>query len=272
MNKNLRAIILAAGEGFRLRPYTFDRPKCLVELGGKPLLIHQTEVLRSLKIHDIMVVTGHMGHKIEALGYRTIRNADYSKTNMVASLMCAAESLDGSADVLVAYSDIVYEPRVVQALVRYQAPICTSIDRSWLNLWQIRFEDPLAEAETLRLNNSGDILELGKKPESLVEIQGQYMGLIKISAEFAPRLRLAYQQLVPNDLFHKKNAANMFMTSFLQHLIDSGQPVRAVIVSGGWLEVDTAEDLELYNRMHREGTLSEYCRIEPQKKEVPCGL
>jgi choline kinase len=272
MNRNLRAIILAAGEGLRLRPYTLDRPKCLAKLGGKPLLTRQTEVLRSLKIDDITVVTGYQAHKIEALGYRTIHNPNYASTNMVASLMCGAELLDGKANVLVAYGDIVYEPRVVQALLQCRASICTTIDKSWLHLWQIRSEDPLAQAETLRLNDSGDILELGKRPESLEEIEGQYMGLIKVSAGFAPRLKLAYQQLGPDDLFDGKNAANMFMTAFLQHLIDSGQPVRAVMVSGGWLEVDTAEDLELYNRMHQEGTLSHYCRIASEKEEVACGL
>jgi choline kinase len=272
MNKNLRAIILAAGEGLRLRPYTLDRPKCLVELGGRSLLASQTEVLRSLEIHDITVVTGYLAHKIEALGYMTIRNPNYASTNMVASLMCAAELLDGSADVLVAYGDIVYEPGVVYALLQSQGPICTGIDRCWLRLWQIRFKYPLVDAETLRVNDSGDILELGRKPKSLAEIGGQYMGLIKIRAEFAPRLRLAYQQMPPNDLSDGSKTSNMFMTDFLQYLIDSGQPVRAVMVCGGWLELDTAEDLELYNRMHREGTLSEYFRIAPEKEIVACGL
>ncbi len=272
MNKNLRAIILAAGEGLRLRPHTLDRPKCLVELGGKPLLARQTEVLKSLGIRDITVVTGYMAHKIEAMGYRTVHNPDYASTNMVASLMCAAKLLDGSADVLVAYGDIVYQPGVVRALLQSQGPICTSVDRCWLRLWQIRFEDPLVDAETLRMNDSGDILELGRKPESLAEIEGQYMGLIKISAEFAPRLRLAYQDLNTTNSAHGKNAADIFMTDFLQNLIDSGQPVRAVPVCGGWVEVDTTEDLKLYNRMYREGTLSKHCRMEPEKETVTCGL
>ncbi len=272
MTKSLRAIILAAGEGIRLRPYTLDRPKCLVELGGKPLIVYQIEVLESLGIYDITVVTGYHADRIEALGFKTIHNPHYASTNMVASLMCAAELLDGKADILIAYGDIIYEPRVVQALLECQAPICTTVDKSWLRLWQTRSEDPLADAETLRLSESQDILELGEKPETLKKIEGQYMGLIKVKAEFAPQLAVFYRQMDQNSLFDGKNFPNMFMTSFLQYLIDSGQSVRAVLVSGGWLEIDTAEDLELFNRMHREGSLSDYCRISPEKKGTVSGL
>ncbi|MBK1652709.1 sugar phosphate nucleotidyltransferase [Halorhodospira halochloris] len=55
----MRAIILAAGQGTRLRPLTDDRPKCMVELEGKPLLEHQLEVLRGAGIEDIHVVGGY---------------------------------------------------------------------------------------------------------------------------------------------------------------------------------------------------------------------
>ena len=48
----MKAFILAAGEGTRLRPLTLDRPKCLVELKGKPLLQYQIDALRATGIHD----------------------------------------------------------------------------------------------------------------------------------------------------------------------------------------------------------------------------
>ena len=89
----MRAIILAAGEGARLRPYTLDRPKCLVELGGKPLLTHQVDVLKTAGIKNITVLTGYRADQIKALGYPTLHNPDYTHTNMVATLMCSAELL-----------------------------------------------------------------------------------------------------------------------------------------------------------------------------------
>ncbi len=261
MSQNTKAIILAAGEGVRLRPYTLACPKCLVQLAGKPLIRHQIEALEDSGINDISIVSGYLADKVEALGYKTIHNPDYANTNMVASLMCAADLLDGRSDVLIAYGDIVYEPRIIRALLQCQAPLCTTVDKSWLRLWQIRSSDPLANAETLKLDSSQNILELGRKPKTLEEIEGQYMGLIKVNAEFVPRLVNTYQQLDPNGIFEGKDPPNMFMTSFLQYLIDSGQSLRAVIVFGGWLEIDTVGDLELFNRMYREGSLTDYCRI-----------
>ena len=58
-----------------------------------------------------------------------------------------------------------------------------------------------------------------------------------------------------------KDFRNMYMTSFLQYLIDNEWPVRAVQVNNGWLEVDTKADLDLYNRMQQEGTLKKYYEV-----------
>ncbi len=259
----MRAIILAAGEGTRLRPYTLDRPKCLVELAGRPLLAWQLDALRQAGITDITIVTGYRGEQLARFGLTTRHNPDYARTNMVGSLMCAADLFDGSDDVLIAYADIVYEPRVVRALVACTEAICTTVDRSWLRLWSIRTATPLAEAETLKMDARGDIIELGRKPTSYDEIQAQYMGLIRVRAEVAPHWPAVYQMLDPAGPYDGKNRANMYMTSFLQYLINHGHPVRAVPVDGGWLEVDSASDLELYARLQAEDRLSEYCSLGP---------
>lgn len=255
---NARAIILAAGQGTRLRPYTDDRPKCLVELAGRPLLQHQASVLSSEGITDITVVTGYQAGKIRALGFATAHNPDYESTNMVASLMCAAGLLKGDKEVLICYGDIVYGPKIVRALADCPAPFATTVDRDWLRLWRARSQDPLKDAETMRLNPDGTIRELGKRPRTLEEIEGQYMGLIRVSAGFAGRLTGIYGRMDRAAAYDGKTFPQMFMTSFLQYLIDKGNPLTAVPVDGGWLEVDTVEDLELFNRLDREGRLGEF--------------
>ena len=53
----------------------------------------------------------------------------------------------------------------------------------------------------------------------------------------------------------------MFMTAFLQQMIDDGQPVQSVIVDGGWLEVDTCDDLDVYRALHERGALSQFVRL-----------
>lgn len=256
----MRAVILAAGEGRRLRPHTLDRPKCMVELAGAPLLFHQLATLRGAGVEDVTLVTGYRADRLEALGLPTRHNPAFDRTNMVASLMCAADLLDGGDDVLIAYADIVYEPRVLEPLLRCPSALAISIDTGWRRLWALRLEDPLEDAETLRLSPEGDVLELGKKPVSLDEIEGQYMGLIKVSASFAPRLVEAHARLDPGALHDGKDLANMYMTSFLQHLIDGGQALRAVPVDGGWLEVDSDRDLAIYAGLAERGELAAFYR------------
>ncbi len=258
----MKAVLLAAGEGTRLRPHTLERPKCLVELAGRPLLDHQLAVLRSQGIHDLHIVTGYRSRQLEAYGYPTFHNPDFNKTNMVTSLMCAADLFDGSADIIIAYADIVYEARVLDALCRCPARISTTVDEQWLRLWQIRGEDPLADAETLRIDTAGNVVDLGGKPRSLDEIEGQYMGLIKVRADFGAELVRIHRELDPAGVYDGRNRENMYMTSFLQHLIDHGQRVQAVRVQGGWLEVDTASDLALYRRLLREGSLDQLCHLD----------
>lgn len=256
-----RAIILAAGEGTRLRPHTLDKPKCLVPLAGRPLLSWQVDALRTAGIDDITVVTGYRADQVEAYGLRTAHNPRFADTNMVASLMCARSVLDGADDVAICYGDLVYEPRLIEALVACPAPIAITVDRLWQQLWELRMEDPLADAETLRLDGSGNVIEVGRKPTSVDQIEGQYMGLIGVKASFAPRLVEVYDDLDPAGPYEGRDRDHMFMTSFIQHLIDHVAPVAAVQIDGGWLEVDTVDDLAIFDRLHEAGTLDRYCAL-----------
>ncbi|HWO26746.1 MAG TPA: phosphocholine cytidylyltransferase family protein [Kofleriaceae bacterium] len=155
------ALILAAGRGSRLRPHTDHVPKCLVELAGQSLLARQWQALRHAGIDDIHVITGYRAADIEALGYPTVHNPSFATTNMVATLFCARERMADTADLLIVYGDLVFEPRIVRALLAEDAPLSTTIDRSWHRYWSLRMEDPLADAETLRLSADGHIMELG---------------------------------------------------------------------------------------------------------------
>lgn len=257
----MRAIILAAGEGVRLRPYTLTRPKCLVELAGRPLLQWQIDALHGAGVDDVTIVTGYRAEAIRPFGLPTRHNAEYARTNMVASLMCAADLLDGGDDVLVAYADIVYEPRVIEALASTPAPLATTIDRRWRQLWQIRMDDPLSDAETLRLDCEGRIVEIGHKATSYDQIEGQYMGLIKLAAGVAPQITAFYRKLDSAGPYEGKMREGMYMTTFLQMLVDGGRPLRAVPVDGGWLEVDSVTDLNLYNQLQGQGRLDTLCRL-----------
>jgi choline kinase len=250
-----RAIVLAAGMARRLGDAAAGRPKCLVELAGRPLLDRQLDVLRGCGIHDVTAVVGHRGEQIAARGVATIANPRFDSTNMVASLFCARDLLGGDADVVVAYGDIVYEPRVLHALLAAQGDVVVAVDRGWRELWEARMEDVLADAESLRVAPDGRLSELGREPASVDDIQGQYIGLTRFSAAVLSEIVRIHDGLDPVLSYEGRDLDNMFMTAFIQILIDRGLDVRLAWIDHGWLEVDSPDDLASYGRMHDEGTL-----------------
>ncbi len=257
-----RAIILAAGQGVRLRPLTDERPKCLVELDGVPLLQRQAASLAACGLKDITVVTGYRSESIEQLGYQSVRNPRVEETNMVWSLFCARDLFDGDKHILVSYGDIVCEPRVIQAVLTSNQPLNVVVDLSWRSYWELRSADPLADAETLRMDPDGRLLELGKRPRTLDEIQAQYIGLFKVHRDHVRAFLDTYDRMDRALTYDGRPFEQMFMTSFIQFLIDTDWPVYAVPVSSGWLEVDTLEDIDLYHGLLGRGELDRLYRCQ----------
>lgn len=260
----MKAVILAAGQGVRLMPLTADLPKCLVPLFGKPLLAHLVDTIRGAGIGDITIIAGYRHAQVAAAapGCRIVLNENYAHTNMVTTLFCAVELFrDCADDLVVSYSDILYEPKVIEGVKNSDAPVAVAVNESWRALWQQRMSDPLADAETMKLDGGGLIRELGKKASSYDDVQGQYMGLFKVRGDHVPNLRAVYEAMDVAAIYDGQPFSKLYMTSFLQHLIDRGWPVRAVPVQGGWLEIDTVDDWQLYQRLAEEGSLDPIYRI-----------
>lgn len=262
----MRVIILAAGQGTRLRPYTDSIPKCMVELAGKPLLHHQLEVLRDAGLHKILLVGGYCAERLNAEGVEIELNPKFATTNMVSTLFCAEEWMLKGEDLIIAYGDIIYEPKVLQSLLAADAPMAISVDRQWQRLWEARMEDPLQDAETLKLQEGNRVIEVGKKPQSLEQIQGQYMGLIKVRGDTVKQFRKAWHSLDRDAHYDGQDFDNMYMTSFIQHLIDTGVVVQAAFTDGGWIEVDSVEDLDFYNQLHKADTLDKFVTLPVTEK------
>jgi choline kinase len=236
----MKAIILAAGEGTRLRPYTLDRPKCLLEIDGITLLESQLAVLRSRGVDEIVLVGGYRAEMLEGKATRLRINPRYAETNMVTTLFCAEEELNG--EVIVSYGDIVYAGEILDSLLASPAEISVTIDMQWESYWRARNEDPLADAETLRLGEGGRIVEIGQRPTSLDEIEGQYMGLMKFTGQGLERLKEAYRKAVQKGALGPRPVKGAYMTDLLQVLIDNDYRVQAVPVSAPWVEVDSVTD------------------------------
>jgi choline kinase len=241
----MNIIVLAAGQGTRLAPLTNERPKGMVEVAGKSILKHQLDLFKKFEFSNKVIVTGYKQDKIQYEGIKKVFNADFETTNMVHSFFCAEEFFN--EDIIISYGDIVYSEDVLKKIYESDADMSVVIDKDWEKLWSLRMEDPLADAETLKIED-GKIAEIGKKPKSLDEIQGQYIGLIKIKAGFMAEISEMYKNLDKNAIYDGKTYPNMFMTSLVQLIIDKMNNVSPVYINGQWIEIDSVEDLETYER------------------------
>jgi L-glutamine-phosphate cytidylyltransferase len=236
---NINAIILAAGRGSRLGYITDDHPKCLTQLGGKSLIQWQFDAIRGAGIQDIAIVRGYLSQSLSFPGLATFENARWSETNMVMSLVCAQTWLN-TLPCVISYSDIVYPATTIRLLIESQEDIVITYDRKWLDLWKIRFEDPLIDAETFRVDSTGKVVEIGDKTQNLDDIQGQYMGLLKFTPKGWRQIESYLASLA------LKKCDQLDMTSLLSGLIKSGVDIHTVAVDGNWYEVDTENDLNTY--------------------------
>lgn len=237
---NIQACILAAGRGSRMLEATSNNPKCLVPLAGKPLFSWQLQALRSAGIENITVARGYKNEMLVG-DFRTVDNPRWEETNMVGTLLCALPALDDSP-CLVSYSDIVYHPSHVKALVECDADICMLYDTDWYSLWKARFEDPLDDAETFT-EEGGILREIGGRTNSYDDIQGQFMGLMRFSASGFARIKSYLQSLPQSDV------DKLDMTALFKRLLDEGVTIKTLPVHGKWCEADSMDDIACYERM-----------------------
>ena len=251
----MKAIILAAGRGSRLNPMTEGCPKCLTVLGDMTLIERQLSVLRGVGIDDIVIATGYRGDMLALEGTRSVHNPDWPTTNMVETLFRAADQFGD--DLVVAYADIVYEPRVLAALLASPHDVSVAVDRDWRAYWEHRFDDPLSDAESLKVDARGRITDIGATVSRLDEIEAQYMGLMRFRGAGVAALEAARASLdvVTRPWMSVRPVRQAYMTDLLMEMILIGVDVHAVAVAGGWLEIDTVRDFETASAMIADGSI-----------------
>ncbi|HAC14330.1 MAG TPA: hypothetical protein DCE78_00060 [Bacteroidetes bacterium] len=245
---DFKVIILAAGQGTRLRPYTDHVPKCMVEAAGRPLLLWHLDTIEACGIKQIGLVAGYKEEVITDKRVEKVINEKYQTTNMIRSLFCAEKFLNG--DVIIAYGDIVYSTEVLKSLMDDPRDIVVACDEGWESYWSERFEDPLSDAETFIKGPNGIVRSLGKKTTNKAEVQGQYIGLIKLSARGCELIKSAYylaqeDETNTNNVWDSGRSLDMaYMTDLLNYLAADNE-LYYKSIDRGWVEVDDHTDLEI---------------------------
>jgi choline kinase len=251
-----KAIIIAAGKGRRLMPYTDTMPKCLVPVGEQPMLRWAIDAFRAHGIDEIVIIRGYLGDVLEARrdelgdGFELtfVDNHDFETNNILESLFCAEAELEGP--VLLTYSDIIFTKAVVGKLMASPGDINLIIDRDFASTYEGRTDHPLDQAEVSDLDDSGMVRRVGKRALPAAEAWGEFIGLAKLSSRGSGWLREAWTELVgqyrgrEDQPFQRaERFRNAYLTDILQHLIDAGRPVTPVGINGQWREIDTVQDL-----------------------------
>ncbi len=237
-----KIIILAAGEGKRLRPHTLEKPKCMVHVDGKSLISHQLGILKAEAQNNIVIVNGYKAECFDIKdNIKYYKNHQFASTNMVCSLFSARKEFSGT--IVVSYGDIVYSRQILRKLIDSPDDISVVVDRQWRPYWESRFENPLDDAETLKIGNNGCIIDIGQRANSMDEIEGQYIGLMKFQGKGLDKLCDIYDKAIHDEKILGKSIKKAYMTDLLQGLILSGENVCPLFIEKDWIEVDTSADL-----------------------------
>lgn len=182
---SLRAIILAAGVGARLGEGADKLPKALLRFGGSSLLERHIAILSACGIDEIIIGTGYRAAAIEAeiarispaIAVRTVLNPDFTAGSVV-TLASLAAPLAAGGDVVVMDADVLYDPRLMQRLLRSGHRNCLLLDREF---------EPGDEPVKICIRG-GHIVDFRKQVGEGHDLLGESVGFFRFSGDVAGRL------------------------------------------------------------------------------------
>ena len=235
----MQLIVLSAGRGSRLPKKFRNRPKCLVKLNSKQLLLYNENFFKHFE--NKIIVTGfkqkYLKKISEKVGFTNVFNKKYSSTNMVYSLFLTKKKIKD--DVVIVYGDIIFNDSVYELLKPKKNIIPVNIN--WYKNWKKRmsmnniFKD--AENIVVKENN---LLEIGTKINKNKIPKYQFMGIVKLRKQTF---------LKCYDFFKKLNNKKIDMTSFLNLCISNKiMSLKVQKYKNYWYEIDSASDHKFAQR------------------------
>jgi len=234
----VKAVILAAGQGTRIRSVHGEHPKCLIEVDNSTILDHQLEALSMIGINDVAIVIGYEKEEIIAhvnarklltQKIHFIENPAFAITNNIYSLWLALDWLRGDG-FIVLNSDVIFNPEILDVAVRPPAPISMIVDPLWRD-------------ETMKVVILDDHVIRMSKNISRDEFSGTYIGIT------------VFSKAIQDRFFHKMEdviaagRVNEFFNIVVQELANEGVPVGFTNTDGlPWAEIDDPVDLTFAQR------------------------
>lgn len=227
------AIIMAAGRGNRLLPLTLDCPKCLLEVGGAPILIHQLRCCEICGVERVQIITGHGQAAVHEVCEQSFsgklefrHNADFDTTNSLYSLGCAELEPHGEG-VMLMNSDVLFHPDLMRNL----------LDDSRPNVLLADFCDDMGEEEMKICTGKDGKIEAISKAIAPSEGQAENLGVLKVSNEvLAAMFELARPPKPAEGLCWVPDAIHHLRLRFDFYALGIGELP--------WIEIDYRHDLD----------------------------
>lgn len=240
--RKIKAIIVAAGRDKRLEPFNEDLPKCMLEVKGKTILERQIENIRDCGINDIIIIKGYRQELINIPNVKYYINNDFENTGIVSSLFFAREEMN--SDFIFLYSDIIFDKRLLEKLLKNNAEVCLVADLDWKKRYKERVKCPTGEVELIKATEDR-ITGIGKNIDPNT-VHGEFIGLAMFSKKGAHNLKECYKNALKqykNKKFHEASSIEKaYFTDMIQEIIDNDFQINHLDVYGDWIEIDTFED------------------------------
>ena len=231
----MKAIILSAGQGSRLGHLVDERPKCLIDFNGRPLLDRQLDTLEANGVHEVVVVTGFHDDRVEEAlanrsggpNVRTIFNPFFKVADNTGSLYMAREELSG--DCLVWNGDTLVSNALMKRVVANdRSGICVTIDR----------KDSYDDDDMKVVEEDGRLKAIGKRLD-LETVNAESIGLLSFRAGGAERFREAIEHAL-----RTPEGTTIWYLRVIHHLAQSSDVWTLDINGEEWGEVDFPPDVE----------------------------
>ena len=239
--ENMTAVFLAASRGAALGALTEDRPKCMIDVRGQPLLRRLIKTFEGSGVRDIVVVRGYKKEKINLPSITTVDNDLYANTGEAASLACAIDHIQG--DCFISYGDILFRQHYLDQLMAGDGDITLAVDALWkerksdaegwvrdLVSCSRPFSDDYLDDDPVTVKRIGNEIDPG-------EVDGEWIGVARLSRQGSEWVRAEIEAMGEDATLPQSS-----MLDLLQRLVDKGMSIRAVYVPGQWLDVDDAAD------------------------------
>jgi len=249
----MKAIIIAAGTGSRLKKEIINIPKGMLDINGKTILQKQISLFKKHGLDEIILIIGPHREKYNFEGVRYVMDENYQEHDVLCSLMAGRQYIVG--DILISYSDILFDESILNQVLNSQVEIGLAVDLNWEQGYIGRTEHPKSEADNVLIQN-GKITKIKKNIISKKnnEKMGEFIGLIKLSEQGSKILINKFNKIEKSNVgvFHEAPSLKKgYITDMIQELIESNILVTPILINGKWCEIDTPQDLRRAKKLFK---------------------